>query len=182
MKILHQLRERYEATDRDVRLFIGVGIALFLLLLVLFTSANQRISALEKRRTAREAELGEMVRLKQRYLVAKISSRRFSGRLAAADGYDSPARVVERIGIKGTSSRVTPLQGELRGEFVEDAAEVRIEGLTANETVNLIYRLEKGEQPVLVKKTHLKTRFDDPSRLDVTLAIALLKPVQQGQK
>ena len=182
MKILHQLRERYEATDRDVRHFIGVGIALFLLLLVLFTSANQRISVLEKRRSAREAELVEMMGLKQRYRAAKISSQRFSGRLAAAAGYDSPARIVESIGIKGTSSRVTPLKGELREGYVEDAAEVHIEGLTANEAVNLIYRLEKGAKPVLVKKTHLKTRFDDPARLDVTLAIALLKPVQQGQK
>ncbi len=182
MKVLHQLRERYEAADRDVRLFIGVGIALLLLLLVLFTSANQRISALEKRRTAREAELVEMMGLKQRYLAAKISFQRFSGRLAAATGYDSPARIVESIGIKGTSCRVTPLKGEQRGGFVEDAAEVRVEGLTANEAVNLVYRLEKGEKPVLVKKTHLKTRFDDPSRLDVTLAIALLKPVPQDQK
>jgi general secretion pathway protein M len=182
MKVLHLLRARYEATDRGVRLFMGGGIALLLLLLVLFTSANQRISALEKRRTAREAELVEMMGLKQRYLAAKISFQRFSGRLAASPGDDSPARVVESIGIKGTSSRITPLKGEQRGGFVEDAAEVRIEGLTANETVNLVYRLEKGEKPVLVKKAHLKTRFDDPSRLDVTITMALLKPVRQDQK
>ena len=182
MRFIDQLRERYESTDSDTRLYIGVGIALILILLIVFTSANQRISTLEKRRKAREGELVELMGLKQRYLSAKISFQRCSGRLATSPGDDSPARVVESMGIKGTSSRVTPLKGEQRGGFIEDAAEVRIEGLTANEAVNLLYRLEKGVKPVLVKKANLKTRFDDPSRMDVTLTIALLKPAQQGQK
>ncbi|MEA5115025.1 MAG: hypothetical protein VB050_13470 [Geobacteraceae bacterium] len=182
MKYLDRLRELYEATDRDARLYIGVGIALFLLLLVIFTTANQRISGLEKKRKAREAQLVEMIELKQRFLAAKTSYQRFTGRLAATAVDDSPGRIVESIGIKGKSGRVTPLKGEQREGFVEDAAEVLMEGLTANEAVNLVYRLEKGEKPVLVKKANFKTRFDDPSRLDVTLAIALLKPAQQDRK
>lgn len=182
MRFLDQLRERYESTDRDTRLYIGIGMAVLLLLLVLFTSANQRISALEKKRNAREGELVEMMGLKQRYLSAKSSYQRFSSRLAASAGDDSPARIVENIGIKGKSSRVTPLKGEQRGGFVEDAAEVLMEGLTANEAVNLVYRLEKGVKPVLIKKANLKVRFDDPSRLDVILTMAVLKPAQQGQK
>jgi len=182
MKYFDCLREWYEAADRDSRLRIGVGIALLLLLLVVLTTANQRISALEKKRRAREAQLVEMMELQRRYRAAKISYQRFTGRLAASAGGDSPGKIIESIGIKGTSGRVTPLKNEQRGEFVEDAAEVSMEGLTANEAVNLVYRLEKGEKPVLVKKARFKTRFDDPSRLDVTLDIALLKPVQQERK
>ncbi len=182
MKYFDRLREWYEATDRDTRLRIGVGIALFLLFVVVLTTANQRISALEKKRRAREAQLVEMMELKQSYHAAKISFQRFTGRLAASAGDDSPGKIIESIGIKGKTGRVTPLKGEQRGGFVEDAAEVSMEGLTANEAVNLVYRLEKGEKPVLVKKAQFKTRFDDPSRLDVTLAIALLKPAQQERK
>jgi general secretion pathway protein M len=33
-----------------------------------------------------------------------------------------------------------------------------------------------------VKKANMKTRFDDPSRLDVTLTFAILKAAPQGQK
>jgi len=59
---------------------------------------------------------------------------------------------------------------------------VKLDGLTLNEAVNLLYRLEKGSRPVLVKKANLKTRFDDPALLDLTLTIALLKPAPKGQR
>ena len=71
---------------------------------------------------------------------------------------------------------------EERGGFLEDAAEVKIDGVTANEAVNLLFRLEKGPRPVVIKRALLKTRFDDPARLDLTFTIALLKALPQGQR
>ena len=82
---------------------------------------------------------------------------------------------MEESGIKGKSTRITPVKGEERAGFMEDAAEVKIEGLSANEAVNLLHRLEKGPRPVIVKKALLRTRFDDPARLDLTLTVALLR-------
>jgi len=73
--------------------------------------------------------------------------------------------------------KITPLKGEERSGVIEDAADVRIEGLTANEMVNLIYRLEKGSRPMTVKKANLRVRFDDPARFDLAMTIALLKPI-----
>ncbi len=182
MKFLDFLKEQYGYMDHRTRIRWGVGISLVLLFLILFTAANERISALEKKRKSREADLVEMMALKHRYLSAKMTSQQFAGRLASTRSDDSPAKIIEEIGIKGKSSRITPLKGEERGGFVEDAAEVKIEGLSANEAVNLLYRLEKGGRPILVKKTNMKTRFDDPSRLDVTLTFAILKAAPQGQK
>jgi general secretion pathway protein M len=182
MKYLDLLREQYGNMDPRTRLQWGIGISIGLLFLILFTTANERIASLEKKRKAREADLVEMMALKHRYLSAKVTSQQFAGRLASTRADDSPAKIIEETGIKGKSSRITPLKGETRGGFVEDVAEVKIEGLTANEAVNLLFRLEKGGRPVLVKKANLKTRFDDPSRLDLTLTIALLKATQQGQR
>jgi general secretion pathway protein M len=182
MRYLDLLREQYGNMDRRARIRWGIGISLVLLFLILFTTANERIAALEKKRKAREADLVEMMALKHRYLSAKMTSQQFAGRLASTQADDSPAKIIEEIGIKGKSSRITPLKGEERGAFVEDAAEVKIEGLSANEAVNLLYRLEKGGRPVIVKKANLKTRFDDPSRLDLTLTIAILKAAPQGQR
>ena len=95
---------------------------------------------------------------------------------------DSPAKLIEETGIKGKSSQVKPMKGEDRPGFVEDAAEVKFEGLSANETINLLYRLEKGVKPVVIKRANLKVRYDDPSKLDVVLNIALLKPAPQESK
>lgn len=179
---LATLREQYAEMDSRTRLRWGIGISLVLFVIILFTTANEHIASMEKRRKARETDLIEMMSLKQRYLAARLASQRFAGRLSGVRGDDTPAKVIEEIGIKGKSSRVTPLKGDQTAGQVEDAAEVKLEGLTANEAVNLLYRLEKGSRPVLVKKANLKTRYDDPSRLDLTLSIALIKAAPQGQR
>ncbi len=182
MRYLSLFLERLKNLDRRTRMLLGGGLALLLLLAMMLSAINGRIAKLAKKRSSRESDLVQMMTLKQRYLSARAMSRRFSHRLASARADDSPAKVVEETGIKGKASLITPLKGEQSGEFVEDAAEVKLEALTANEAVNLMYRLENGARPVIIKKAYFKTRFDDPSRLDLSLTIALLKSAPPGQR
>jgi general secretion pathway protein M len=182
MRYLSLLHEQYRNLDDQARLRIGIVIAVLLVLAVLLSAVNRHISSLVRKRAAREANVVEMLQLKQRYQEANAVAQKLNNRLAAAKPDDSPAKIVEEIGIKGRNSQIKPLKGEDKGAFVEDAAEVKMDGLTASEAVNLLFRLEKGSKPVLVKKALLKPRFDDPSRLDISLTIALLKPAPQGQR
>ncbi|WP_224984672.1 dehydroquinate synthase/iron-containing alcohol dehydrogenase family protein [Geomonas agri] len=170
-----------QGLDQRTRQRIGIAIAIVLAIVVLLSAVNSRISALEKKRTAREADIAEMMRLKLRYQEANQSAQRLANRLMATKPDDSPAKIVEEIGIKGRSSQIKSVKGDDIPGYVEDAAELRMEGLSANEAVNLIYRLEKGARPVTVKKALIKQRFDDPSKLDVTLTIALIKPAPAGK-
>lgn len=176
MKYLSFCIEQLKNLDKRTRLLLGAGTAAVLLLAILLSALNSRTALLARKRTSREADLVQMMNLKQRFLSVRAMSMRFGNRLAAVRADDSPAKVVEEIGIKGKASQVTPLKGEQHGEFMEETAEVKLEALTGNEAVNLIYRLANGTRPVIIKKAHFKTRFDDPSRLDLTLIIALLKP------
>lgn len=182
MKYLVLLSEWYHRLDLRDRIRIGSGIALTLLLLIILSAANDRIGRMKKKLTAREAELAEMMVLKVRFLEARDISQRLSNRLAATRPDDSPARIIEETGIRGKGVQIRPIKGEELGGLMEDAAEVRIDGVTANEAVNLIFRLEKGNRPVLIRKALLKTRFDDPSRLDLAMTIALLRPSAGGER
>jgi general secretion pathway protein M len=182
MKYLNVIAEWYHRLNSRDRQRIGIGIALFLLLAIIFSTANSSIGRLKTKLVAREGEIAEMLVLKQRYLEANSVSRRFANRLAATKPDDSPAKIIEEIGIKGKASQIRPIKGEERGGYQEDAAEVKIEGLTANETVNLLFKLEHGSRPVIIKSASLKTRFDDPSRLDITLNMALLKSGPLGRR
>ncbi len=180
MSYVNDLVVRLRTMDKDVRLRLGIALAAILLLAIVLSAVNARIILLAKKRASRETDIAEMLVLKQRYLEAAASSQRLANRLSATKADDSPAKVFEEIGIKGKNSQIKPLKGEERPGFVEDAAELRVDALTANEAMNLLYRLEKGTKPVLVKKALLKARFDDPSRLDLTLTVALLKPAPTG--
>ena len=182
MSLIHDLRDAYHDLDSRTRLRIGTGIAGLLVIALLLTSAHATVAKLAKKRQAKEADLVELMQLKSRFQSARTRSQRFTNRLAATKPDDSLAKIVDEIGIKGKSLRVTPLKGEQRGNFQEDAAEIRIDGLTVNETVNFLFKLEKGSRPVVVRRADLKTRFDDPSRLDLIITAALLKSAAPGQK
>ncbi len=176
------LKERFDEMEPAARLKAGYFVAALLILAIVYSALHDRAVKLEKKRVSREADLAEMMVLKQRHLEASAGAQKLSNRLSAVTADDSPAKLVEEIGIKGKSLQIKPLKGEDRPGFLEDAAEIRIEGVTANEAVNLLYRLEKGAKPVVIKKANLKTRYDDPAKLDVTLNIALLKPAQQEKR
>jgi general secretion pathway protein M len=178
MNLLDRLKEMEPA----VRLRIGSGIAVLLVLAILYSALHDQTKKLERKRISREAALTEMMLLQQKYREASSGAQKLANRLSAVAPDDSPAKLIEEIGIKGKSSQIKPLKGEERPGFLEDAAEIRIEGLSANEVVNLLHRLEKGTKPVVIKRANLKTRYDDPAKLDITLNIALLKAAQPEKK
>jgi general secretion pathway protein M len=168
--------------DSRTRQRIGIVIALLLLVAVILSAMNSRISVLEKKRSAREADVAEMMRLKVRYQTASVGAQQLTNRMLSTRPDDTPAKLIEEIGIKGRSSQIKPVKGDDIPGYVEDAADVKIEGLTSNEATNLLYRLEKGTRPVTVKKALVKQRFDDPSRLDLSLTVALIKPAPAGAR
>ncbi len=171
-----------QGLDSRSRQRLGIAVAVVLAVIVTVSAMNGKIKALERKRAAREADIAEMMQLKLRYQSASAGAERLANRLLATKPDDSPAKIVEEIGIKGRSSQIKPVKGEEIPGYVEDAAEVRMEGLSANEAVNLIHRLEKGARPVTVKKALIKQRFDDPAKLDLALTIALIKPAPAGTK
>jgi len=177
MRLLTNALDIWAGLDSRTRLRSGYLLIAVLALAMAWSALAGKTAQLERKREAREAVLKELLPLKAAYLSAKQSSDLLIGRMALVRPDDSPARIIEEIGIRGRGVKIAPVKGEEHGGVLEDAADVRIEGLTANETVNLLYRLEKGSRPVLLKKANLRVRFDDPSRFDLILTMALLKPV-----
>ena len=176
MRPLEIIRDRWQDLDGRTRLWIGYSLIVLLAAAVGWSALSAKVQALEKKRAARETVLKELLPLKTTYQSARQSSDQLNGRIASLRPDDSPAKIIEDTGIKGKSVKIVPLKGEERSGFTEDAADIRIEGLTLNEAVNLLYRLEKGSRPLVIKKYNLRVRFEDPSRCDLTLILALLRP------
>ncbi|MDD2897914.1 MAG: general secretion pathway protein GspM [Desulfuromonadaceae bacterium] len=176
MNPLELIKDTWQGLDSRTRLWCGYGIIVLLAVAVAWSLLNDKVQALEKKRTSREATLKELLPLKVAYLSARQSSDQLNGRIASLRPDDSPARIIEDIGIKGKSVKIVPLKGEDRVGFSEDAADVRIDSLSMNEAINLLYRLESSNRPLVIKKSNLRIRFDDPSRCDVDMIFALLKP------
>jgi general secretion pathway protein M len=176
MRLVEIVREFWQDLDTRTRLWSGYILIVLLVALVGWSTLSAKVQAIEKKRSAREVVLKELLPLKVAYLSARQSSDQLNSRMASLRPDDSLAKIIEDTGIKGKSVKILPLKGEERSGFIEDAADIRIDGLTLNEAVNLLYRLEKGSRPLVIKKCNLRVRFDDPSRCDLTLILALLRP------
>ncbi len=182
MSYLDRVKDAYGRLDQTERLRLGIAVAALLALAILYSAANDQVKRLAGKRHSREAALAEMMVLRQRFREANAGAQKLANRLSATRPDDTPGKLIDEIGIKGKGSQIRPIKGDERPGMVEDAADVKLEGLTANETVNLLHRLEKGAKPVIVKKGLIRTRFDDPSKLDLSLTLALLKPAPSGQR
>ena len=163
--------------DSRSRLYFGYAMIALLVVVMGWSALAAKTAELERKRVAREVVLKELLPLKMAYRSARMNADQLTGRMAMLRPDDTTARIVEEIGIKGKGLKIIPIKAEERSGILEDAADVRIDGLTGNEMVNLIYRLEKGSRPVTIKKANLRVRFDDPSRFDLAMTIALFKPV-----
>ena len=182
MSYLKLLIETWQAMSPDRRLRLGIAGGALLLVIVGLITANGQIARLEKKRLARERDLATMMLLKQQLLSARSGAQGLANRLAATRPDDSPAKIIEEIGIKGKSSKIAPLKSEDLGGYLAEMAEVRVDGVTANEAINLLFRLEKGSKPVMIRRALLKSRFDDPARLDLAMTIGLLKAAPGGAR
>ena len=177
MRLLTDALDVWRSLDNRIRLRAGYALIALLVILMAWSALAAKVADLERKRTARELVLKELLPLKAAYRTATQSASLLTGRMAALRADDSPAKIIEEIGIKGKGLKIAVLKGEERSGIIEDVADVRMDSLTANEAINLVYRLEKGSRPMVVKKANLRVRFDDPSRLDLALIVALLKPV-----
>lgn len=176
MRLLTDALDIWRSLDNRIRLRAGYALIALLVVVMAWSALAAKVADLERKRAARELVLKELLPLKVAYQTASQSAALLTGRMASLRADDSPAKIIEEIGIKGKGLKIAPLKGEERSGFIEDVADVRMEGLTSNEAINLVYRLEKGSRPMVVKKANLRVRFDDPSRVDVALIVALLKP------
>ena len=177
MRLLTDVLDVWRSLDNRIRLRVGYALIALLVILMAWSAPAAKVADLERKRTARELVLKELLPLKVAYRTATQSASLLTGRMAALRADDSPAKIIEEIGIKGKGLKIAVLKGEERSGIIEDVADVRMDSLATNEAINLVYRLEKGSRPMVVKKANLRVRFDDPSRLDLALIVALLKPV-----
>jgi len=177
METWGQLKDWWSDLESRQRLWCGYGITIALGLAMAWSALVSKVSSLEQKRMMREGVLKELMPLKFSYHSAKLAADQNAVKMAGLRPDDSPAKIVEEIGIKGKGIKFTSVKGEERPGFIEEAAEIKVDALNSNELVNLLYRIEKGSRPMVIKKANLRVRFDDPAKLDLTLTAALIKPL-----
>jgi type II secretory pathway component PulM len=169
--------------DREKRVLVigGAAAAVLLLLTFVVIPGISRIKSQARGAAAAEADLAEVRKARpeieriQKETVAKAGVVR-----SAANVKDAPlSRITSALQEAGIPQSALNIKsgGARDGElFREESFDVRIENLTYLEAVKTLQRLSAGTLPVAVRSAALKSRYDDPRYLDVTLRVGYLTP------
>lgn len=107
-------------------------------------------------------------------LAARMAEIERKGKLTGAKAVNEAMDDVLRpLGLSGKVSRIERLESQAKNE---EKAEAQIKGLTMNEAVNMLYRLERAPMLLIVRKAEFKASFSSAETLDATLTISLVKP------
>lgn len=160
----------------DRRLLITGGIAVSVILCILLINVSLSLKRDLRNVKAQQKELlsikDEFLSLKNRIdtVENKKSLTKIEGIVQAADEVFLP------LGLKRKVKSVKPTGTKALKETIEEEAEVQVEKVDMNEMVNIFHKIENSPMILSVKKTTIKTSFENPTLLDITMTIALVKP------
>ncbi|MBI5639757.1 MAG: hypothetical protein HZA17_04960 [Nitrospirae bacterium] len=160
--------------DRKVLAAAAVTAACIVLIAMLTYSL-----ALKKEREKIRAKKQEMLVLKDEYISVKTSLGAVEGRksLTKVEGLvQAVDEILRSLGLNQKIKSVKPLGSRDRKYAVEEEAEVQVERLSMNELMNILYKIENAPMILSNKKTTIRTSFESPALLNMTMTISLIKP------
>ncbi|MCK4910831.1 MAG: hypothetical protein KAR83_04285 [Thermodesulfovibrionales bacterium] len=113
---------------------------------------------------------------------ASLSSLRDKAQLFEAKRRNSKGKSVHEVMTQaldslGLTDRLASLSSPPGAASAqEERAEARLEGITLNELVNLLFTLENSRMLILTRKANIRTSFENPELMNVTLSVSLIKP------
>ena len=169
--------------DREKRVLVigGIAAAAILILAFVVVPGISRIKSQARAVAAAEADLAEVRKARPEIdRIQKVTGAKAGIVRAAANVKDAPlSRITSALQEAGIPQAALNIKsgGARDGErFREESFDVRIENLTYLEAVNTLQRLSAGSLPVTIRSATLKSRYDDPRYLDVTLRVGFLTP------
>ncbi|MEB2283967.1 MAG: hypothetical protein B6D46_01645 [Polyangiaceae bacterium UTPRO1] len=173
------LIERLSPRER-VLLGCGVGAGLLVAVWGLAGVLAERRATLQAQIAASEREVGEMARLRDRYLQLRAERDSVRRRLDSGgagfslfshlEGVTRDTLGHDRVAAMNPSTRT------LGDDLQEEDVEMRLAGVSLRELVGFLYRVEKSDLPLLVSRLQMKKRFDQPFVYDAVLVIGRLRP------
>ncbi|MFI5294520.1 MAG: hypothetical protein ACHQ0Y_05785 [Thermodesulfovibrionales bacterium] len=160
--------------DKNI-LAISVIALLFIVCAILFEVS---LSLKRERYTLRSRQ-EEMLALSNEYAGLKTAVDAVEGKRSLTKVEGIVQAVDEVFKSMGLGQKVKSVKstGTREKKFAsEEEAEVSVEKVTMNEMVNILYRIENAPMILTVRKTSMKTSFDNPSLLNVTMTVGLIKP------
>ncbi len=156
---------------------VAVAVAVVLCLAIGYWASGRYISA-SRMAYAKRADLAKFRSVEEEYLKKKALIETKARKAYASDGAESAVAAIEKIGtragVKESLTSLKPLEEKESAGYTEKGVEVRLERIGLNQLVNLLYLIENNRGLFVIKEFSMKTRFEDPNLLDVSMKVVRL--------
>ncbi len=173
------LREWFDQlANREKLLLFGGSILIvgFLFAEFLILPKVDRLAQLDRLIPEKEKELQSFGRLSQIYQEGREQLDHINGKLQKQPPHFSLISYIEKLTItKRLQDSIVGLRPQVSAPFEgfqETTVEVVLEALTLSQTVSLIQELEDSPYHIQIKQFSMKSRFSDPSLLDVRIVVS----------
>ncbi|MBF0565651.1 MAG: hypothetical protein HQK89_10445 [Nitrospirae bacterium] len=98
--------------------------------------------------------------------------------------------VLQSVGLKDRQASIKSMGQKKLSGYEEDSAEFKLQNVTLNEVVNLLYRIENGRVGFFIKGFRMKKSFNGQDKFDVALELSCVRergqtdggePISQGR-
>lgn len=160
----------------DKRLIIPSVFALALIICILIINVS---ISLKKRNAVLKAQRDELAQLKAEYSAVRdrVDALESKKSLSKVEGINQAVdQIFRSLGLSQKVKSVKSIGTWDKKYGIEEEAEVQVEKVTMNELTNIFYRIENVPMILSISKADMKTSFDSPTLLNITMTLSLIRP------
>lgn len=154
-----------------------VGLALFFAFIVNPVLENKRRYLRQARDTRQN--LIEFNKYASEYRSLQTSLAQMEKQVASRGSDMSLLAAMEnnarKLGLADRIASMKPFTSELESGMVQSSVEMRVEKIDLGGLIKFIEAIETGPHMAMTTRLRIKTRFDDPALLDITLLVTALE-------
>lgn len=91
--------------------------------------------------------------------------------------------LVQSIGIKHKVKSIKDVTSrQLKGDIIEESADLIIEKVTLNELINIYHKIQTMPVIFTIKRTNIKKTFERPELLDLSITLAIYHLPQESKR
>ena len=146
---------------------------------------EQRVQ-LAKRIQTKQRELVEMQQMRESYLELKTQFELRQKIIEKADPRFSlfphiEATVSQVLGGREKIASMNPQNKDISGTYREESVELKLTAVSLQQLVDLLYHIEKSDQPLRLTRLQVKKRAREPQTFDVTATVSMLKSLEAAK-
>jgi general secretion pathway protein M len=163
-------------SQRDQRVLIAAGAFLVLIILYLAVdSVLQGYDRLEAQIASKTGEVEKLTLLREQYMEAHKQLADIKAKLDQMEKGFSLLSFIEDLAnkenIRENIGSVKPKKIPLNDSYDENIVELNMDNVSLSKLVDFIYKVENSGHLLKVKRLRIKTRYDNPDLLNVTLQV-----------